>query len=264
MPVGLHVSGRAARVILALLAVVGVGAVALLSVPATQATNVPVASPWRVTGQLAVAAVPVKRCPTSLGAPNPRTITLPATQLVQVIRGTASTLAAFTDGAGTLDVVAPTTWQCTALDAVDGSSSLIVYPPGAPKPEWGRVASVRRGIVASQTGACVGCSLQIACRLFPGARHAYVRVYGVACRSADGRDEVRTRVTPSRVLFMDPPGVRGAGRPSGGGYAALGTMLWHLPGTTSLTAWQETCTLPDELHDVCVISVRAFLARHPH
>jgi hypothetical protein len=39
-------------------------------------------------------------------------------------------------------------------------------------------------------------------------------------------------------------------------------MLWHLPATTSLTAFEETCTLPEGDRDLCVSSVRAFFDRH--
>jgi len=39
-------------------------------------------------------------------------------------------------------------------------------------------------------------------------------------------------------------------------------MLWHLPGARQPSAWLDTCTLPSSDQALCVLSVRAFLARH--
>lgn len=256
------VSKRTAILVLAAIGVVAFGVVALLVIPAPHARTLP-ADPWSVQGPLVVTSVPVTQCPTSFGLPGSRDVRLPGALNVDVSSRLASQVAVFTDGLGTLDVLAPATWHCTALDAVDASSTLVVYPPGAPKPSWGSIAEVRSGIVASQTGGCLGCSLETACPIFPGARHAYVATYGVRCHLASERDEIRVPESPSKVLFIDPAGVLGAGRPSGGGFAAYGAMLWHLPGTRLPTAWLDTCTLPDRFHDLCVLSVRAFLARHP-
>lgn len=218
---------------------------------------------WVVGTPLIVANLPVARCPTSFGAPASRAVDLPTHVRVEVSRTLAPTLSVFADGLDTLNVVAPTSWGCTALDGVAGSGTLVVYPPGVPRPAWGRVTSVRRGIVVSQTGACTGCSLEVACALFPAARAQYLAAYRVACRGVASRREQRVQVSAHRLLFIDPPGILGAGRPSGGAYPAYGAMLWHLRGSRDGTAWLDTCTLPAADRELCVQSVRAFLARHP-
>jgi hypothetical protein len=234
---------------------------ALLVAPASNAVPT---QPWSVAGPLVVADLPVARCPTSYGIPPSRRVHLPARVSAQVTAALAPTLSVFTDGLGTLDVVAPRAWGCTALDGVAGSSKLVVYPPGDPRPSWGDVTAVRRGIVASQTGGCDGCSLETACPLFVSAARQYRAIYRTQCRSgAAGTAELRTRLTGSTVLFVDPPGVPGTGQPSGSGFAAYGAMLWHLVGARQPAAWLDTCTLPAPDHDLCVLSVRAFLSRHP-
>jgi hypothetical protein len=256
-----RVSQRTAICILVGLCVVsGAVVVALLVAPASQAVP---DQPWSVTSHLVVAELPVARCPTSYGIPPSRHVELPAHVRAQVTAAIASTLSVFTDGLGTLDVVAPTTWGCTALDGVAGLSKLVVFPPGDRRPTWGDVTAVRRGIVASQTGGCGGCSLETACPLFASAAHQYLAIYRTPCRSGATSAEQRTHLTGGSVLFVDPPGVSGTGVPSGAGDAAYGAMLWHVSGARQPAAWLDTCTLPPADHDLCVVSVRAFLSRHP-
>jgi hypothetical protein len=245
-------------ILLGLCVASGAVVVALLASPSSP--TVP-AQPWSVDAPLVVADLHVVRCPTSYGTPR-RDVDLPRFVRVDLTSALAGTESVFTDGLGTLEVVAPTTWGCTALDGVAGSSSLVVYPPGDPRPSWGHVTAVRRGIEATQTGSCDGCSIETACPVFPAAAHQYAVIYRTACRHADSPAELRTDVSRSTVLFVDPPGVLGTGQPSGGSLAAYGAMLWHLPGARQPTAWLETCTLPSEDQPLCVLSVRAFLARH--
>ncbi|HEV3213829.1 MAG TPA: hypothetical protein VGZ03_10580 [Acidimicrobiales bacterium] len=253
-----RVSQRAAALSLVGLCVASVAIVAALLVP-SPSPGLP-AQPWAVAGTLVVANLPVARCPTSYGIPSARDVDLPRFVRAVLSRALAPTVSVFTDGLGTLDVVAPTAWGCTALDGVAGSSTLIVYPPGEQRPSWGHVTAVRSGIVATQTGGCAGCSIETACPLFAAAAHQYAVIYRSSCRHA--AEERRTDVSGSTVLFVDPPGVLGSGEPSGGALAAYGAMLWHLPGARHPTAWRVTCTLPSADQPLCVLSVRAFLARH--
>jgi len=243
-------------------AVVAVGCVTAGVLAATDSPVVP-AQPWAVQGSVVVADLSVVRCPTSYGIARARDVDLPARVKTQVSRALAGGVSVFTDGLGTVQVVAPSRWGCTALDSVSGSSRLVVYPPGSPRPTWGGVTTIAQGIEASQTGSCGGCSLEEACPLFAAARHAYVATYRVACARASSPGERRTASAPWTVRFVDPPGVLGAGQPSGGGLAAYGVMLWRLPGARHPTAWLDTCTLPVEDRQLCVLSVFAFLARHP-
>jgi hypothetical protein len=252
---------RSAGVLGAIAATVVVGAL-LAGAFAESGARAPLTSRWAATGALIDADLAVTPCETSYGVPESRHVTLPPRITAQVSRKDWRGLTMFTDGLGTLDVVGPTAWHCTALDAVDGSSTLIVYPPGEPQPTWGDVTAVRQGIVATRSGRCVGCALLTACPLFALAAVRYELAYGVRCHTA-GAAEQRRHVSVSKVLFIDPPGVLGAGRPSGGGTTAYGAMLWRAPRGTPPTTWLATCTLPTEDHDLCVLSVRAFLARLP-
>jgi hypothetical protein len=235
---------------MAALSIAGVAALA-----STSSTPSGPSDPWRLPASRTTAALRVVRCPVSLGAPNPTTVHLPRTVTARVADGAAG-LVAFTDGAGALVVVAPATWGCAAVDAVDGSATLSVFPPGIARPSWGGVAAIPEGIVAIETGRCLGCSLETACPLFADAARAYERAYGVKCHAPAGERE--RRLSPWRVLSYDPPGVRGEGGPSGGADAAYGAMLWHVPRTHALTAWQETCALPDSMRALCVAAVEQF------
>ena len=233
----------------------------LLDEPSSSAAHRP--SSWAIHGPFISANLPVRLCSTHPGAAASRDVELPSYVRARVSRVLESTVSTFTDALGTLDVVAPSAWQCTALDGVAGLSTLIVYPPGEPRPAWGDIDYVRRGIVASQTGGCSGCSLEAACSLFAAARRHYVATYGVTCQHADAHEELVSRVSRSQTRFIDPPGVSGAGRPSGGTDAAYGAMVWRpRRGVRAPTAWLITCTLPWEDHQLCVLSVDAFLSRH--
>jgi hypothetical protein len=251
----------AASIVVGLSVACAASVAVLADEPSSSAVHQP--SSWAVQGPLMTANLSVMLCPTHLGAPTSGRPRLPAFRLAVVSRRLEPSLATFTDALGTLDVVAPSTWQCTALDGVAGLSTLVVYPPGQPLPAWGDVAEVHDGIVASQTGGCGGCSLETACSLFAAARHRYLAAYGIACQHADARHELVARVSPSLTRFIDPPGVVGAGRPSGGSDAAYGAMVWHpRHGVPDPQAWLITCTLPAEDHDLCVFSVDEFVSRH--
>jgi hypothetical protein len=233
----------------------------LFGEPSSSAVHRP--GSWAVQGPLMTANLPVTLCPTHLGAPVSGRPGLPAFRLAVVSRRLEPSLATFTDALGTLDVVAPSTWQCTALDGVAGLSTLVVYPPGQPRPPWGDVAVVHHGIVASQTGGCGGCSLETACSLFAAARHRYLATYGITCQHAEAHEELVSRASRSQTKFIDPPGVFGAGRPSGGSDAAYGAMVWRpRRGVRDPRAWLITCTLPSPDHQLCVLSVDSFLSRH--
>jgi len=221
--------------------------------------------PWSVSAPRVVADLPVAICPTAYGAPGVRAKREPHTAAAIVTEPLARSTTVFIDGAGTLAVVAPTAWRCTALDAVDASSTLVVAPPGDPRPTFGTVNAVHRGIVASQTGGCIGCGLETACPLFAIAGHLYLVGYGLACPSASKAGERRQVLSPTIVRFIDPPGVAGVGAPSGGSLFAYGAMAWQPPSRAKdlpPTTWLETCTLPSSFHDLCVVSSEAFVERY--
>jgi hypothetical protein len=250
--------------------VVGLGSLAFAlafnaSITVPGAVRVP-PRPWSVSSPRVVADLPVAICPTAYGEPGVLPRREPRTAAAVVTAPLARSTTVYVDGSGTLAVVAPTSWRCTALDAVDASSTLVVAPPGDPRPTFGTVSAVHRGIVASQTGGCIGCGLETACPLFAIAAHLYRVGYGLTCPAVHKAAETRQARSATIVRFIDPPGTAGVGAPSGGSLFAYGAMAWQPPSKAKNlppTTWLETCTLPVADHDLCVTSVDAFLTRYP-
>src|SRR5258706_2689803 len=68
--------------------------------------------------------------------------------------------------------------------------------------------------------------LDLACPLFADAKRAHQREYGFACSlGAPPAGERITRLSPTGVLFVDPPGVAGTGVGSGSDPSATGAPI---------------------------------------
>jgi hypothetical protein len=170
-------------------------------------------------------------------------------------------LAVYTDSHGYIKLLAPNDWTCSAEFGQDGSGGVAVYPPGEFAPHSGfepnglAPDSSTEAIVASETGACQGCEVDQACRLFSSAKAASVQYGGCLRRAAaEAVDQIR----PGVVAFQDPPGVTGDADPSGGRYPANGVMTYH-PGSYS-GSWLDTCTLPSAEHTLCTASLNTFVS----
>jgi hypothetical protein len=243
-------------VLVAVAVTTGVAAGVVLVPPDAHAVHLP----WRVEGRLVVHSLPVELCGGHFTSPA-RGNTGPTDVRAEVPANLASHVELFRDARGSIEVLAPKGWRCTSLAALGGASTIEVYPPSTPAPTWGAVHSVARGIVAEQTGGCQGCSLELACPLFHSAWLRFESTYRLSCRRDPIGESVRRSASPTAMLFSDPPGVVGAGRPSGGGLPAFGAIVFLEHGRTS-RSWVETCTLPVSDHNLCVLSVRAFVQRH--
>ncbi|MGC8462654.1 MAG: DUF4850 domain-containing protein [Acidimicrobiales bacterium] len=115
--------------------------------------------------------LPAVACPTTVALATFTTVPLAPTVAALVptdVSGQAPSFAVFADTEGILRVVAPRTWTCQARVAADGSAGMIVVPPGTVVPTSYQVLPVQE-IVASETSACVTCTLRQACPFFLAA-----------------------------------------------------------------------------------------------
>jgi hypothetical protein len=197
--------------------------------------------------------IPVVSCPTTYGVDQPSPSPLPTALSAIVDADLAGTVAFY--GTEGLTVLAPKGWDCTAAVGADGSSSLVVTPPGSPLAS-GSPAPDQQAVTAYSDGACVGCIATDACPVFPEAWSLFATP-GAACPATIPTEEKITRRLPQTAVFLDPPHVAGTGSPSGGTYRALGFMVFD-PGYDALgdradppSLLKVTCTLPDALARVC-------------
>jgi hypothetical protein len=212
------------------------------------------------TAEAAPATVdlPVVSCPTTFGAPPASAPARPASRPVAVTPAMAGWLAVYTDAEARMELVAPRGWNCTAIDAADGSGGVAVYPHGEKLPStWSAGWALSRTSAASaviglQTSACYSCTLSQACRVFPAA--AAIRGF-LPCPARPAAEKVTT-IGAGIAGFVDPPGTAGDGVPSGGRYPAHGVVTYHPRSADG--SWRETCTLPAAQSAECTAILAAF------
>ena len=228
--------------------------VASLVPAATPEASVPVASLAAPTPETSrTAHIPVVTCPTSFGLPDETMGPVPSTMTATVSPTVAAQVTYY--GNGTETLLGPKGWHCEAAVGVDGSSSMVITPPGQATPT-GSPPPDRQAVTAYSEGACVGCIATMACGLFPEAWKLFAQP-DMACPTTTPSGELITRPMPRSAIFEDPPGVAGTGEPSGGLYRALGLLVFD-PGTGAdgtgadlPSALKITCTLPDAMAQVC-------------
>jgi len=176
-------------------------------------------------------AVPVARCPTTLGVqqPLPKAPSVLHPSLTAV---RASALEGYSNGY--LTVLAPRGWRCRGQIGADGSGSLFVTPAGVAKPT--------QPAVTVEYGDTPGVSADLVCSLFAAARK---QLPVAPCPVTKPAREAVVVLDTSTVAFQDPPGVHGDGLPSGGSDPANGVMMFT-PSNTHHDGYSltETCTLP--------------------
>jgi hypothetical protein len=203
-------------------------------------------------------SLPVVVCPTHFGIKPPPPVAEPRSRTVRVPRGLRASLAVYTDSEGVMALVAPSGWACDALIAADGSSDVAVFPRGERLPDGPlpRTSAVQ-AVYGTQTSACVGCTLFQACPLFADASRT-LRSDGFGpCPARPAAEEV-TPLGAGLAGFADPPGVSGAGHPSGGRYPARGVMTYHPHAQDG--SWAETCTLPASDTTECEAILNVYLS----
>ena len=221
-----------ARLILALVATAGTMVVLLVA----------------IAGDAAALSARVIRCPTRSGLSGP----LPATPPSIGVHRSAGRLVAYTNSESYL--LAPGGMSCSGLAATDGGSQLIVWPKGDPRPGLHTHAA---GLTLTVIPACVGCKAQEVCPFFG----AYARRLGFPCSTQPAQDERVVKLRPNAIAFEDPPGVAGAGWPSGGPYAANG-VVGYTEAPDEGHVYRATCTLPASEHRVCTASLNDVISRY--
>jgi hypothetical protein len=87
-----------------------------------------------------------------------------------------------------------------------------------------------------------------------------MRMFNQGCLTYKPSFETERSIGSGIVHFEDPPGIKGDGVPSGGGYRAIGVMTYHLDSPNG--SWLETCTLPANDRTLCSLSLRQFVAQY--
>src|SRR5262249_46259837 len=198
------------------------------------------------------AAAPGSRTSSGLpGAPHHRA---PGGRAPRAPPAVAAQVAAYSDGEWL--VLAPRGWRCRGLIGADGTGYLAAYPPGERGSTFARPrAPAPQAVVLQTVPGCAGCAGALACGLFPG-----VHLQGRPCAAhRAARERVTARGRDVRA-FVDPPGVRGTGNPSGGPLTATGLVFYdHATRPRGVLAAQETCALPDAQAPVCAAALDVLL-----
>jgi hypothetical protein len=166
----------------------------------------------------------------------------------------ASRLAVYSTGSeGSVSVLAPRAWKCVGTIGVDGSETLTVSPSGSLKPE--------QAVTVESIPACQGCIAGLVCSFFPNVLKDWP---AMDCKKSPPTELVM-HPNATTTFFEDPPGVAGAGNPSGGSYPANGVLIFDqsMGNRTGLRpAAQATCTLPESDHALCTVVLNDFLLLH--
>jgi hypothetical protein len=204
--------------------------------------------------------VPVMSCPATLGAQGQPAPTVPGGIEANPPAG-GDQLRFYSDGFVTL--LAPSGWSCSGVEAADGGQSLSVYPAGQPDPLTARQPPAgATGVTAILDYTGHGPGAQLVCALFPGTRAARLAAVTGGCARRPGREQVH-RPSAAVATFVDPPGVRGSGEPSGGGARAVGAARYPhgRREPSSVNVAKVTCTLSASATALCPAVVSDFLAR---
>jgi hypothetical protein len=213
---------------------------------------------------MVAASLPVIVCNATSGVPT-TTTSLPASFSVSVPPPYAQqgNLALYSDPAGRLLLVGPLTgWTCNGTFGADGSGTLALTPVGTSLPAgtgttWHLPASSPvEAITATESGASPITGAFLACPFFSAAKAATQQNLDKSC-VADPSQETVVRTSSVEVGFEDPPGVAGAGLPSGGQNPANGVVLYQ-PKPSESTAYLATCTLPAAQHELCTAVLNYF------
>jgi hypothetical protein len=224
-------------------------------------------SPVAVPGTTA-AALRLVVCPTTYGVTPPAiSPPLPTTMVVEVPSSQAKDLEIFTDSAGRMKLLGLTGWTCRAEYGADGSGGVAVYQPGTTLSEsafgagWALSAdSTVEAIVGSQTSACQGCGQSQACPLFQSAAHDFASDFGRSCPESRPATEEVDQLSAGVAAFEDPPGVTGAGSPSGGAFPANGVETYY--AGSEFGSWLDTCTLPGTEKALCTTVLDNFVSQY--
>jgi hypothetical protein len=212
-------------------------------------------------------ALPLVECATSYANPQEASLTMPASIEEDVPASLTGALAVYTDGLGTIKVLGPLDWTCTASIQGDGSSEVDVYPAserGVADDEFATPlgnlpkGSPDREIYARQTSACVSCAETEACPVFKTAARDLAANMSWSCPAEAPKAESVKSLSPTAVEIIDPPGVVGNAYPSGGANRAYAVMTYQHQDVDG--SWEVSCLLPASHADLCLASLNNFFA----
>lgn len=174
-------------------------------------------------------------------------------------------MSVYADSYGTMELVGPKGWRCTASYGADGSGGMAIYPhgqalPGSWTANWKlKPDATTEAIVGIESSACYTCTLALAARLFTTAARTLNSYLGrrVAATSLPAGESV-VSIGTGIEGFTDPPGLYAAGQPSGGQDLASGVLTYHPHSDDG--SWLETCTLPGGDKAVCTATLSAFVS----
>lgn len=182
--------------------------------------------------------------------------------MVSVPRSLATTLVVYSDTSDLMALLGLKGWSCIATYGADGSGGIALYPggeavPTAENPGPLYPPSSDEAITGTKTGGSPVQAAAEACPFFPVAATATQSDLGHGCSSPPTSQAI-TQISANTVGFEDPPGVAGAGDPSGGPYPANGVVMYSAtvqPGT-----YLGTCTLPQSDHALCTSVLNYFVS----
>ena len=206
--------------------------------------------------------IPVVACQTGSGSlfPTASSPRYPATATIAVPPSLGNRLAYYSDSARSLQpIVGPRGWSCSVGVGGDGSTGIGIFPPGGSSDSPEQVDAGSPSAVSSIYGT--------ACPLVPHVAAEIPIIVPSSC-SRPAQEAVtwysgspaQTSAGHDAVGFVDPPGIKGDGDPSGGAYYARGMLLYAWGGAPRVGygASLMTCTLPGSDSDLCAAILTAF------
>ncbi len=193
-------------------------------------------------GEVAV-AFPVVACSTSAGQPLGTVGWRPTVLLAPIPTALVGKVEFYSDGVHT--VLGPSGWACSQENADQGSSGLVVYPPGSNPPVAPNPPAGTDGIFAlfDNTGTVEGISQVCPYFTIPSWQQNEAH-----CSGPKPTGEQISNPTPDVVSITDPTDVTGMLEGSGGDHAVTGAVIFpqSMPAVTdgsSVGIAVESCSL---------------------
>jgi hypothetical protein len=212
--------------------------------------------------------IPVRACPTTYGVgPGSSSGPKGPSQLkTSLARGVAERLAFYSDSSREIQpILGPDGWQCSVSVGADGTTNVLIYPPGVLKPTSQGGSEETMGVAFNEIPACRECVGDLVCPIFVNALtqlgyaspSTFCPAYEPTAESVRFLEGGPT-TNYGLALVADPAGDLGTNELSGGDYAATGALDYsgggEEPGASSVS-----CVLPLAHRDVCQAVVNRFV-----
>jgi hypothetical protein len=254
---GRHISRKSLLVSTAVVLVLIVSSVVVFTITSRH-TN-------RLSSSLISERLPLHVCKTSLALPTMKAANLPSYKNEKVPPGSAGKLVIYSDSMGTMKLLGPRGWGCSAAVGADGSGGVTITPTNSGT--WTNsggalgAGSKVEEINGSQSGGATGDALAQACSLFTSAQKRWA-VNGQKCYPTKPASETVLQLNQNSVEFIDPPHVHGNGNPSGGAYPVSGVVTFYPNSWQEPQSWIETCVLPPNEQSICSATLSNFVSAY--